>query len=153
LLWGWSRARCAVRCEQLNPYDGLEQLIALLRPQQFARYARRFMWLVPLLLSTLAAGCGAARNPILGRGGTAVLAPTVIAVLPRDNTTGGILSLRLNLYSPRIKFCRAYPIWEQRLRLSGCFYKPFVIRLTMGLHSEPMNELDHPVITRQHVSV
>jgi hypothetical protein len=75
LQWGWNLARYAMRCEQIDPRDGLEQLIALLRPQQFARPSWRFTWLVPLLLSTLAAGYGAARSPILGIGGIAVLAP------------------------------------------------------------------------------
>jgi hypothetical protein len=73
---------------RINPHDGLGQLIALLRPQQFASYARRLMWLVLLLLGALAAGCGATRKPILGIGGIAVLAPTVTAVSPRGNTTG-----------------------------------------------------------------
>jgi len=38
-------------------------------------------------------------------------------------------------------------------RLSGCFNERRVIRLTVGFHPEPMNELDHPVIACQHVSV
>jgi hypothetical protein len=45
------------------------------------------MWLVLFLLSTLA-GCGTARNPILGTGGIAVPALTVTAVAPRDGATG-----------------------------------------------------------------
>ena len=47
-------------------------------------------WLMALLLSVLAAGCGGGggRDPILGIGGIAALAPTVTAVAPVNNATG-----------------------------------------------------------------
>lgn len=45
-------------------------------------------WLTALLFSVMAAGCGAGgQDPILGSGGGAVLAPTVIAVTPLNNAT------------------------------------------------------------------
>jgi hypothetical protein len=58
---------------------------------KFESYSRFLPWLMALLLSALAAGCGGGgegRDPILGTGGIAVLAPTVTAVAPVNNATG-----------------------------------------------------------------
>ena len=54
---------------------------------RFERYSRCVMWFTALLLGTLAAGCGAGGDPILGSGGSAARAPTVIAVTPADAAT------------------------------------------------------------------
>lgn len=46
------------------------------------------MWLVALTLAVTASGCDSSRDPVLGTGGIAVLAPTVTAVTPTDEATG-----------------------------------------------------------------
>jgi len=53
--------------------------------------SRPLKWFIALLLVALAAGCGGGgggRDPILGAGGVAILAPTVTAVAPVNNATG-----------------------------------------------------------------
>lgn len=59
---------------------------------RFEGITRPLMWFMALLLSALAAGCGGGggggRDPILGAGGSAGLAPTVTAVAPVNNATG-----------------------------------------------------------------
>jgi hypothetical protein len=55
---------------------------------QFESYSRCLTWIMALLLSVLVAGCGGGRQPVLGVGGIAVRAPTVIAVTPVNNATG-----------------------------------------------------------------
>jgi hypothetical protein len=57
---------------------------------KFESHSRLLTWFMALLLSALAAGCGGGggRDPILGIGGIAVLAPTVTAVAPVNNATG-----------------------------------------------------------------
>ena len=60
---------------------------------KFVSGSRGPIWLMALLLSVLAAGCGGGgsgegRDPILGGNGIAVLAPTVTAVAPVNNATG-----------------------------------------------------------------
>ena len=58
---------------------------------KFESYSRSRTWVMALLLGALAAGCGGGgdqgRDPILGVGGIAVLAPTVTAVTPLNNAT------------------------------------------------------------------
>ncbi len=53
-------------------------------------HSRVLTWTLLLLLSALAAGCN--RDPILGVGGVAVLAPTVTAVTPLNKATGVALA-------------------------------------------------------------
>jgi len=60
---------------------------------KFASCSRRATWLMALLLSTLAAGCGAGRDPILGLGAAgggvvAAIAPQVTAVRPLNAVSG-----------------------------------------------------------------
>ncbi|MDO8596112.1 MAG: Ig-like domain-containing protein, partial [Sulfuricaulis sp.] len=59
---------------------------------KFESYSRFLTWFIALLLSALAAGCGGGggggRDPILGIGDIAALAPTVTAVAPLRNATG-----------------------------------------------------------------
>ena len=53
--------------------------------------SRRFAWAIATLATAIIAGCGGGgegRDPILGTGGIAVLAPTVTAVSPVNNATG-----------------------------------------------------------------
>jgi len=53
------------------------------------RSSKSLGWWVSFVLSALAAGCAGGRNPILGAGGDATLAPKVTAVAPID-ATGGV---------------------------------------------------------------
>ncbi|MDB6042452.1 MAG: hypothetical protein JWM63_1003 [Gammaproteobacteria bacterium] len=55
--------------------------------KRFDRYSRCVTWLTALLLGTLAAGCGTGEDPILGAGGVAARAPTVLSVTPADAAT------------------------------------------------------------------
>ena len=58
---------------------------------KFEGHSRFLPWLMALLLSALAAGCGGGdggRDPILGADVVAELAPTVTAVTPLPNATG-----------------------------------------------------------------
>ena len=59
---------------------------------KFESYSKYLRWCTIFLLVALVAGCGGGggqgRAPILGTGGTAVLAPTVTAVAPVNNATG-----------------------------------------------------------------
>ena len=57
----------------------------------FENYSRSLTWFTALLLSALAAGCGGGgegRDPILGAGGVATVAPTVTAFTPANNAIG-----------------------------------------------------------------
>lgn len=54
---------------------------------RFDRYFKCATWLTALLLGTLAAGCGEGTDPILGAGGVAARAPTVLSVTPADAAT------------------------------------------------------------------
>ena len=54
---------------------------------RFENYCRCVIWFTALLLGTLATGCGAEGDPILGSGGSAARAPTVTAVAPADAAT------------------------------------------------------------------
>ncbi len=58
--------------------------------KKYENYFRALPWLMALLLSALAAGCGGSgQDPILGVGaGTATLVPTVTAVTPLPNAVG-----------------------------------------------------------------
>ncbi len=54
---------------------------------QVARFSKRLMWCIPLLLTVWLAGCGGGREPILGSGGaTLALPPTVTATVPVANS-------------------------------------------------------------------
>lgn len=52
---------------------------------RFESYSNRFIWAIPLVLSSVIAGCGG-QDAILGSG-VAALAPTVNAAAPADNAT------------------------------------------------------------------
>jgi hypothetical protein len=59
--------------------------------KKIGSYSSALPWFVAVLLSALAAGCGggsAGRDPILGAGAIAALAPTVTAVAPVNNASG-----------------------------------------------------------------
>ncbi len=55
--------------------------------KKFGSYSSVLPWFMALLLSALALGCGGGRDPILGTGGLAALAPTVTAVAPLSGAT------------------------------------------------------------------
>ena len=56
---------------------------------RFERYSGCLTWSMALLLSGLMAACGSGgRDPILGGGGVAVLAPSVTAVVPLNKASG-----------------------------------------------------------------
>ena len=57
---------------------------------KFDRYSRCSKWFIALVLSAAAAGCGgdAGRDPVLGGGGSAALAPSASVGAPADNATG-----------------------------------------------------------------
>lgn len=56
----------------------------------FTRYSKRLRWLVPALVVALTAACGGGggRDPILGSGIVATLAPSVTSVTPVNAATG-----------------------------------------------------------------
>lgn len=59
--------------------------------KKLENYSRCLTWFTALLVTAVAAGCGGGgggRDPILGTGGIAAVAPTVTAVAPVNNATG-----------------------------------------------------------------
>ena len=66
---------------------------------QFARYSKRLLWCIPLLLTAWLVGCGGGsggREPILGSGGaTNAIPPTVTSTDPANTATGVALNKKI----------------------------------------------------------
>src|ERR1035437_3968605 len=64
---------------------------------RFERVTKPLTWFTALLLVALAAGCGGGggRDPILGGGDNAVLAPMVTAVTPLPNAIGVPINIKV----------------------------------------------------------